>query len=168
MWPNDFDNLNQYIKQYKTFHFPQDTTGFVWHSCYIFTIFTQYSSLVFSSTDHAEFSAQIRAKDTHCEGWRHPEDDQQPVFLWNTVHRRHCLPEWRGQLSAVLTLHDNLCLRKVLIEMLTAVSSSPQITALKIKHNPFAKAFLDAKERYDVKPQMNADITYLVHWWYRI
>lgn len=23
----------------------------------------------------------------------------------------------------------------------------PQITALKIKHNPFAKAFLDAKER---------------------
>lgn len=32
-------------------------------------------------------------------------------------------------------------------EMLTAVMSSSQITALKIKHNPFAKAFLDAKER---------------------
>lgn len=31
--------------------------------------------------------------------------------------------------------------------MLTAVVSL-QITALKIKHNPFAKAFLDAKERY--------------------
>lgn len=32
--------------------------------------------------------------------------------------------------------------------MLTAVMSCLQITALKIKHNPFAKAFLDAKERY--------------------
>lgn len=32
--------------------------------------------------------------------------------------------------------------------MLTAaVTSCLQITALKIKHNPFAKAFLDAKER---------------------
>lgn len=28
------------------------------------------------------------------------------------------------------------------------LSPLPQITALKIKHNPFAKAFLDAKERY--------------------
>lgn len=28
----------------------------------------------------------------------------------------------------------------------------PQITALKIKHNPFAKAFLDAKERYAQEP----------------
>lgn len=37
--------------------------------------------------------------------------------------------------------------------MLTALSSS-QITALKIKHNPFAKAFLDAKERYRQKPKL--------------
>lgn len=28
------------------------------------------------------------------------------------------------------------------------LSCLSQITALKIKHNPFAKAFLDAKERY--------------------
>lgn len=28
-----------------------------------------------------------------------------------------------------------------------SVPSALQITALKIKHNPFAKAFLDAKER---------------------
>lgn len=32
--------------------------------------------------------------------------------------------------------------------------SSTQITALKIKHNPFAKAFLDAKERYRLRPQI--------------
>lgn len=46
--------------------------------------------------------------------------------------------------------------------MLTASSSSSQITALKIKHNPFAKAFLDAKERYVVEPQTNADINHLM------
>lgn len=51
-------------------------------------------------TDHAEFSAQIRAEDTHREGGRHPEDDQQPVFPRNAVHCRHCLPERRGQLCS--------------------------------------------------------------------
>lgn len=39
--------------------------------------------------------------------------------------------------------------------------SSFQITALKIKHNPFAKAFLDAKERYlnlKIIPQMIKEV----------
>lgn len=47
--------------------------------------------------------------------------------------------------------------------MLTAVMSSSQITALKIKHNPFAKAFLDAKERYRLKYQMIIQMTKLAY-----
>lgn len=47
--------------------------------------------------------------------------------------------------------------------MLTAVTFCSQITALKIKHNPFAKAFLDAKERYEIKSQIYASVIKLVY-----
>lgn len=50
------------------------------------------------------------------------------------------------EVSSLLTLtrlRNAICCYKMLI----VVVSSSQITALKIKHNPFAKAFLDAKER---------------------
>lgn len=46
-------------------------------------------------------------------------------------------------LLTLTRLRNAICCYKMLI----VVVSSSQITALKIKHNPFAKAFLDAKER---------------------
>lgn len=54
-------------------------------------------------------------------------------------------------------------LSRILIEVLKAVMSPSQITALKIKHNPFAKAFLDAKERYRLKAQTFIQIVKLVY-----
>lgn len=45
-----------------------------------------------------------------------------------------------NKINDVMTVENKL-------QMLVIVCFSVQITALKIKYNPFAKAFLDAKER---------------------
>ncbi|XP_071548995.1 uncharacterized protein byn isoform X2 [Panulirus ornatus] len=46
------------------------------------------------------------------------------------------------------------------VKLTNKTSGNGQVTALKIKHNPFAKAFLDSKERPDLQAQRDIMATY--------
>lgn len=54
----------------------------------------------------------------------------------------------RTKRSVPASITANVASPQTLVQVPKFVLFCPQITALKIKHNPFAKAFLDAKERY--------------------
>ena len=94
---------------------------------------------IVSHADYAQFVAQVRGSCSHRTG-RHRWTTHFDLHLpRDSIHRSHSLPKSRGKyficckLANLLTQQNNW--------------KSHQVTALKIKHNPFAKAFLDSKER---------------------
>lgn len=106
------------------------------------------------SSDHAKFFTQIRATHPYSSCRRASQDDHQPCLPRNPVHSSHCIPERGGELHQTLIWKPYIILVwSVIVKWLWRLSVNVacvffQITALKIKYNPFAKAFLDAKERY--------------------
>lgn len=95
----------------------------------------------FSHADYAQFFAQVRGSSSHRAGghrWATHFDLHLPG---DSIHRSHGLPESRGKIITTFIWLDPL------LTLLTKFWIAWQVTALKIKHNPFAKAFLDSKER---------------------
>ncbi|CAF90824.1 unnamed protein product, partial [Tetraodon nigroviridis] len=97
---------------------------------------------------HAELPPQVRAAAAHRVCWFPPPSGLQRLLQGSPVHRRDGLSERRGTAAAhaqtLIRVHVSVCcfvMRRLGFSVFT------QITALKIKYNPFAKAFLDAKER---------------------
>lgn len=120
------------------------------HSYFVYMLFFSF----LCSSDHAELLTQIWAAHPHSTRRRATQNDNQPFLPWNPVHSSHCIPEWGSELHHTLVLkHQVILVVSAMViwrwrVFVNVACVSFQITALKIKYNPFAKAFLDAKERY--------------------